>query len=173
MNGTQVTARRGGKERRRNKAKMKVVKERPEHLLPRATVWKEVADDSDDEADIQLRSNRPTQGELGSTREEQELGPEQEAGAPGGEDTQPLYTPYQALAGLNQQQAGQVGPRRSGRARQVPKRYRDAQPMPRDNTQLSHRERKRIQSLAARGVPREEWVIRQEGVWTNYRQASE
>ena len=130
-------------------------------------------DISDDESYIQLCFDRPTQEETGSTREEQELGPEPEAGAPGGEDTQPLYTPYQALAGLNQQQAGQVGPRRSRRARQVPKRYRDAQPRSRDNTQLSPRERKRIQGLAARGVPMEEWVIRQEGVWTNFRQDGE
>ena len=74
-------------------------------------------DDTDDKADIQLHFDRPIQGKMIPTREEQELGPEREAGAPGGEDTQPLYTPYQALAGLNQQQAGQAGPRRSGRFR--------------------------------------------------------
>ena len=168
-----MTARRGGQERKRNKAKMKVVKERPEHLLPRATVWREEVDDTDDEADIQLHFDRPTQEEMGSTREEQELGPEQEVGAPGGEDIQLLYTPYQALAGLNQQHAGHAELRRSGRTRQAPKRYRDAQSIQRDNTQLSPRERKRIKSLAARKVPREEWMIRQEGVWTNYRQPSE
>ena len=45
--------------------------------------------------------------------------------------------------------------------------------MQRDNNQLSPRERKRIKSLAARKVPREEWMIRQEGVWKKYRQPTE
>ena len=47
---------------------MKVVKERPEHLLPRATVWKEEADDTDDEADIQLCPSRPAQEKMSSRR---------------------------------------------------------------------------------------------------------
>ena len=53
VKGTEVTARRGGQERERNKVKMKVVKERPEHLLPRATEWME-EQDTVNEADIQL-----------------------------------------------------------------------------------------------------------------------
>jgi hypothetical protein len=38
---------------------MKMVKERPEHLLPRATVWMEEEEDTDNEADIQLGPSRP------------------------------------------------------------------------------------------------------------------
>ena len=157
VKGTQVTARRGEQERKRNKVKMKIVKERPEHLLPRATVWMEEEDDTDNEADIQLCPSRPAQEEVGPTQEEQEQGPEQEVEVPGGED---------------QQQAAEAGLRRSGRIRQAPKRYRDAQPIQRENNQLSPRERKRIKSLAARKVPREEWMIRQEGVWKRYRQGT-
>ena len=158
VKGTQVTARRGGQERKRNKVKMKMVKERPEHLLPRATVWMEEEEDTDNEADIQLGPSRSAQEELGPAQEEQEQGPEQEV---------------EVLGEENQQQAADAGLRRSGRTRKAPERYGGAQPMQRDNNQLSPRERKRIKSLAARKVPREEWMIRQEGVWKKYRQPTE
>ena len=54
-----------------------------------------------------------------------------------------------------------------------PTRYGDAQAMQEGHNQLSPRERKRIKSLAARRVPREEWMIRQGGEWKKYKQATE
>ena len=79
----------------------------------------------------------------------------------------------EAQEGDEQQQATGEGPRRSGRNRKVPSRYRDAQATQEGHNQLSPRERKRIKSLAAKRVPREEWMIRQEGVWKKYKQATE
>ena len=114
--------------------------------------------DTDNEADIQLGPSRPTHEEVGPAQGEQEQGPEQEVEVPEEE---------------NQQQAADAGLRRSGRTRKAPERYGGAQPMQRENNQLSPRERKRIKSLAARKVPREEWMIRQEGVWKKYRQPTE
>ena len=52
-----------------------------------------------------------------------------------------------------------TGARRSGRACRAPERYGDV--LRTDQGQLSPRDRKRIQSLAARKVPREQWRIRQ------------
>ena len=55
VKGTQVTATRGGKERKRNQAKMKVVKVRPAHLQPQSG-RREQVEDSDSDEDIQLDS---------------------------------------------------------------------------------------------------------------------
>ena len=158
VKGTQVTAKRGGKEMKRNKVKMKVVKDRPAHLWAGTNSWMEEEEDSDTEADIQLSPSRPTQEEAGPVQEEQEQGAEQVE---------------EAQEGDEQQQATGEGPRRSGRNRKVPSRYRDAQATQEGHNQLSPRERKRIKSLAAKRVPREEWMIRQEGVWKKYKQATE
>ena len=51
--------------------------------------------------------------------------------------------------------------RRSDRARRAPERYGDILPEQERRGQLSPRNRKRIKSLAARKVPKEEWKIRQ------------
>ena len=51
-----------------------------------------------------------------------------------------------------------TGARRSGRRCKVPERYGEM--LPQHEAQLSPRNRKRIQSLAKKGVPREEWRIR-------------
>ena len=61
----------------------------------------------------------------------------------------------------NQQQVAEAGLRRSERTRRAPERYGGSQPM--------HKEK----SLAAKKVPREEWMIHQEGVWKKYRQPTE
>ena len=58
-----MTARRGEKERKRNKVKDKVVKERPLHLQPPLTGGQE--EDTDSELDIYLPSDRATQVEQG------------------------------------------------------------------------------------------------------------
>ena len=52
-----------------------------------------------------------------------------------------------------------TGVRKSGRRCKVPERYGEM--LQQHEAQLSPRNRKRIQSLAKRGVPREEWRIRQ------------
>ena len=52
-----------------------------------------------------------------------------------------------------------TGARRSGRACRAPERYGDV--LRADQGQLSPRNRKRIQSLAKRKVPREQWRIKQ------------
>ena len=101
VKGTQVTARRGEKERKRNKVKVKVVKERPLHLQPPLTGGHE--EDTDSELDIYLPSDRATQVEQGQ-------GPVQEAEAPTQEAQQA-------------QEEETAGVRRSGRKRRLPKRY--------------------------------------------------
>ena len=91
--------------------------------------------------------SRPTQEEVGPAQGKE--GPEQEVP---GKENQQIDT----------------GLRRSGRTRKATERYGGApQPMQRE---LSPRERK---SLAARKVPREKWMILQEGVWKKYRQPTE
>ena len=72
-----------------------------------------------------------------------------------------------------EQQATEEGPRKSGRRRRAPDRYEGAQPAQGEPSQLSPRDRKRIKSLAARKVPREEWMIRQEGALRKYRKPTE
>ena len=112
---------------------------------------------------MRLTSNWPQAGppkeeEVGPAQEEQEKGPEQDAEVPGEE---------------NQQQAAEAGLGRSGRTRRATEWYGGAQPMQKENNQLSPRERKRIKRLAAKKGPREEWMTRQEGVWKKYRQPTE
>ena len=51
--------------------------------------------------------------------------------------------------------------RRSDRAKRAPERYGDILQEQERRGQLSPRNRKRIKSLAARKVPKEEWKIRQ------------
>ena len=154
VKGTQVTARRGGKERKRNKVKMKVVKERPVHLQLRASMgMEEEEEDTDSELDIQLA---PAQAEQRQEPVQAEEVPEE------GEE--------------EQQQVEEAGPRRSGRIRKPPARFgktHQEQERQERQGQLSPRERKRIKGLAARKVPREEWMIRQEGEWRKYRKESE
>ena len=154
VKGTQVTARRGGKERKRNKVKMKVVKERPVHLQLRASMgMEEEEEDTDSELDIQLAPTEAEQRQEPVQAEEVPVGGEEE-----------------------QQQVEEAGPRRSGRLRKPPARFgktHQEQERQERQGQLSPRERKRIKGLAARKVPREEWMIRHEGEWRKYRKESE
>ena len=145
VKGTQVTASRGAKERTRNQVKMKVLKERPVHLQPQSRRW-EQAEDSDNDADIQLGPARLPQQQEEQIRNDPVQQLEPDAGAPGGGE--PVH-------------AGQpnTGVRRSGRACKAPERYGDV--LREGQSRPSPRDRKRIQSLAARKVPREQWRIRQ------------
>ena len=144
---------------------MKVVKERPVHLQPRSSRWEQAEDsDSESDVDIQLDPVSLLQGQEEQIQEQMQVDPVQElrldAGAQGGEEEQ-------------QQQAGvgepvdiepsdtDTGVRRSGRKSKAPERYGEMLQQHEAQAQLSPRNRKRIQSLAKRGVPREEWRIRQ------------
>ena len=71
--GTQITATREGKEIRRNKAKVKAVKDRPAHLqyLARKAIQQEYSD-SDDDLDIQLETSDPVQEEQMQEEQEQD-----------------------------------------------------------------------------------------------------
>ena len=154
VKGTQVTATRGGKERKRNQAKMKVVKVRPAHLQPQSG-RREQVEDSDSDVDIQLDSVDFREQEA-QVRNNLAQGLETDAGAAGGEEDQQQP----------QLQGGHAEPvdaevRRSDRAKRAPKRYGDIIPEQKRRSQLSPRNRKRIKSLAARKVPKEEWKIRQ------------
>ena len=81
---------------------------------------------------------------------------EPDAGAPGGGKDY-----GQRSGGEEPVHAGQpdTGVRRSGRACKAPERYGDV--LREGQSRPSPRDRKRIQSLAARKVPREQWRIRQ------------
>ena len=97
--------------------------------------------------------SRPTQEEEEPAQEKQ--GPEQGA-------------EVAEKSGDSEEQATEAGPRKSRRRRRAPDRYLAAQPAEERQegpSQLSPRDRKRIKSLAARKVPREKWMIRQEGAW--------
>ena len=83
-----------------------------------------------------------------------------DVGAQGGEEEQ------QQQAGVDEpddtaSSDTDMGVRRSGRQSKAPERYGEMLPQHEARAQLSPRNRKRIQSLAKRGVPREEWRIRQ------------
>ena len=148
MRGTQITAQRGGKERKRNQAKMKVVRQRPAHLQPQRSEWEQVEDsDSDSDVDIQLYPVSFPQHQEGQVHEDPAQEPELDAVVPGG--------------GEDQQQIVEGDVRKSGRTRRAPERFGDVLPVQEEREQLSPRNRKRIKSLAARKVPREEWNIRQ------------
>ena len=102
--------------------------------------------DSDSDEDIQLDPvSSPQEEEQVQEEPAQEL--DLDAVAPGGEE--------------DQQQLNETEVRKSGRARRAPDRYGAILPEQEGLGQLSPRNRKRIKSLAARKVPREEWRIRQ------------
>ena len=135
---------------------MKVVKERPVHLQLRASMGREEEEDTDSDPDIQLVPATVEQSQQSVQAEE-----------------------VQEEEGEEEQQAEEAGLRRSGRSRWTPARFgktgqEQAQQQGRQERQgqLSPRERKRIKGLAARKVPREEWMIRQEGEWRRYRKGS-
>ena len=78
VKGTQVTARRGGKERKRNQFKMKVVKERPAHLQPQNSRLRQFEDDDSDsdedsEVDIQLDPVSLLQGQEEQIHEQEQV----------------------------------------------------------------------------------------------------
>ena len=83
-------------------------------------------------------------------------GLEMDAGAAGGEEDQQQL---QLQAGHAELIDAEV--RRSDRAKRAPERYGDIRPEQKKRGQLSPRNRKRIKSLAAKKVPKEEWRIRQ------------
>ena len=128
---------------------MKLVKERPTHLQPWRSRWRpEEEEDSDSDDDIQLSPGNSSQTQEEGVQEDpaQELELDAVAPAGGGED---------------QQLDTETGTRRSERARRAPERFGDPVPEQELQRQLSPRLRKRIKSLAARKVPREEWGIRE------------
>ena len=172
VKGTQVTARRGTKERKRNQVKMKVVKERPEHLQPRRSSREQAEDSESDESDVDIQLN-PDDFQQGQEewvqeqvrdelQEQVQVDPVQQelrldVGAPGGDEEQlqqGVDEPVDIVF-------PDTGVRRSGRKGKVPERYGVMLPQHEARAQLSPRNRKRIQSLAKRGVPRKEWRIRQ------------
>ena len=79
-----------------------------------------------------------------------------DAGTAGGEEDQ-----QQLQLQAGQAELVDTEVRRSDRAKRVPERYGDILPEQKKRGQLSPRNRKRIKSLAARKVPKEEWRIRQ------------
>ena len=83
--GTQITATRAGKETRRNKAKVKVVKVRPAHLqdVTREGIYQEYSD-SEDDVDLQLESSVPVQEEQVQDEQVQRQEPGLETEAEGG-----------------------------------------------------------------------------------------
>ena len=80
-----------------------------------------------------------------------------DAGAQGGEEEQQAG----GQEAVDTSSDTDTGVRRSGRKSKAPERYGEMLPQHEAQAQLSPRTRKRIQSLAKRGVPREEWRIRQ------------
>ena len=178
-----MTASRGAKERTRNQVKMKVLKERPVHLQPQGRKW-EQAEDSDSEADIQLdQVGRQRQqqrqvpdhpeaedsdsevdiqlDQVGRQQQRQvqnDLIQERDTGGPEGEEDQAQLRGAEELVQVEHPDTN-TGARRSGRACRAPERYGDV--LRADQDQLSPRNRKRIQSLAKRKVPREQWRIKQ------------
>ena len=150
VKGTQVTATRGGKERKRNQAKMKLVKGRPAHLQPQSGRRQQV-EDADSDVDIHLDS-----ADFQREQETQVRDNPANAGAAGDEEEQQQP---QLLAEHAEPVNAEV--RKSDRVKRAPERYRDILPEQKKRAQFSPRNRKRIKSLAARKVPKEEWKIRQ------------
>jgi hypothetical protein len=140
VRGTQVTARRGNKERIRNIEKWKVIRERPEEIKVRrketqATITEESDDDSDFDIDTEEREQsipRPREVEGEQQGDGVEAGPV---------DRDRLVTT----------------PRRSGRQRNIPDRYGS----PSNQSRLSPRQRKRLQSQAKFGPRKERWIVRE------------
>ena len=81
---------------------------------------------------------------------------EPDAGAPGGGEVQAQRRGGEEPVHAEHPDAGV---RRSGRACKAPERYGDV--LREGQSRPSPRDRKRIQSLAAKKVPREQWKIRQ------------
>ena len=61
------------------------------------------------------------------------------------------------------QQATGASQRKSGRKRKEPCRFGEIAPEQGNQYQLSPRERRRVRSLAARKVPKEDWRIKEKG----------
>ena len=129
VKGTQVTARRGGKERIRNMAKVKLLKHRPEHLRsrPQAQQGQQEEEEEDDYSwiDLSRRDVQRTEGQ-----EHQPAGAQEQVQA---EERQP------ERQGQGEEAVREPAVRQSERLRQKKERR-----------QLSPRERKRRQSTAAR-----------------------
>ena len=128
---------------------------RPAHLQPQSG-RREQVEDSDSDEDIQLDSVDFPREQEGQVLNNLAQGLEMDAGAAGGEEDQQQL---QRQSGHAEQVDAEV--RRSDRARRAPERYGDILPEQERRGQLSPRNRKRIKSLAARKVPKEEWKIRQ------------
>ena len=162
VQGTQVTARRGAQEKRRNKMKMKIVPNRPDHLQQKQHISNQNIDQDsdDDEVDINLPPSTPAPNE---DRQQ----PNQEDGEPRNSDI--------GLVELDLDgQVQEPGLRRSGRQVRRPDRYdssnTDSQPSPK--SKMSPRQRKRAKSCASRGIPREQWMIWKQppGLWEKHRE---
>ena len=147
--GNQVTAEREGKQLRRNKAKVKQVKERHQHLRRQEDGRKPPESDEEEDVEINLpdseeQAERAGGGEAGGegerAREEQEIeesGEEEGAGERGdGEEEE-------------------AGVRRSTRRRKAPEIWDPSTPNPRqqrkERPQLSPRDRRRLQAEARHG----------------------
>ena len=152
--GTQITATRAGKETIRNKAKVKVVKDRPVHLqhLAKENIHQEYWD-SDDDLDIQLESMDQVQEEQiqGELMQEEQV------------QMQDLGLERSEEEGPELQQTTGAPQRKSGRKRKEPCRYGEMASEQGNQYQLSPRERRRVRSLAARKVPKEDWRIKEKG----------
>ena len=145
VKGTQVTARRGSKQRIRNMEKWKVVRERPEEItVKRKEMQTNVTEESDDtDFDIEIE-------------EQQAVPPPQEVGG------------AQQEGGAEQEQVDDDRvldvPRRGARQRRAPDRYGSSS----NQAQLSPRQRKKRQAQARFGpkkrtipVRKERWVVRE------------
>ena len=149
MAGNQVTAEREGKQLRRNKAKVKQVQERHQHLRRQEDGRKPPESDEEEDVEINLpdseeQEERAGGGEAGGegeqAREEQEMeasGEEEEAGGRGDGGQE------------------EAGVRKSTRRRKAPEIWDPSTPNPRqqrkERPQLSPRDRRRLQAEARHG----------------------
>jgi transposase InsO family protein len=128
----QVTASKGSKVRVRDMSRLKVVKERPEHLQAARTAQVEETD-SEDEDYLDIRNLHPRlpveQEQQQEQQEEQEVvaPEEQEQEVEGPEVNQPVEQEEEAPQGAPQEEQEQ-GVRRGKRLRKPPKRHGDMVP---------------------------------------------
>ena len=156
--GTQVTAERGGKQLRRNKAKVKVVKQRHDHLKRQEEAQAASETEEEDDVDINLDEEtiRPDAQPEGEAGEGERAPEEQEMERPG--------------AGEGEDEGGQEedgpGVRRSNRRRRAPEIWDPSTPSQqrRKKQQPSPRDRRRAQAEARHGK-QEKRVRMASGEW--------
>ena len=147
VKGTQVTARRGGKERIRNMAKVKLLKHRPEHLRSRPQAQQGQQEEEEDDyswIDLSRRSGQRTEGPEHVQAGEEEGQGQQPAGR-----REQVQAEEEEAAGVQERQP--EGQEQEEEAVQEPAvRQSERLRQKKERRQLSPRERKRRQSTAAR-----------------------